>query len=65
MPIDVIKRDQLPWRDTAHELVGADHGLDITLLFVEAATGEGPALRTASTSWSPPRRPQSSSPGAT
>jgi mannose-6-phosphate isomerase-like protein (cupin superfamily) len=44
MPVEVIKRDQLPWSEIAHELVGADHDLDITLLFVEAEPGDGPAL---------------------
>jgi quercetin dioxygenase-like cupin family protein len=42
MPI--IRRDQLPWSEIAHELVGAEHGLDVTLLFVEAEPGRGPAL---------------------
>ena len=42
MPI--IKRDQLPWSEIAHELVGAEHGLGITLLFVDAERGRGPAL---------------------
>jgi quercetin dioxygenase-like cupin family protein len=42
MPI--IKRDQLPWSEIAHELVGAEHGLGITLLFVDAKPGRGPAL---------------------
>jgi quercetin dioxygenase-like cupin family protein len=40
----VIKQDQLPWSQIARELVGAEHGLDITLLFVEAEPGRGPAL---------------------
>jgi quercetin dioxygenase-like cupin family protein len=40
----VIKQDQLPWSQIARELVGADHGLDITLLFVEADPGRGPSL---------------------
>jgi mannose-6-phosphate isomerase-like protein (cupin superfamily) len=43
--MQIINRDQLPWDDIAHELLGADHGLDITILFVDAAPpGEGPAL---------------------
>ena len=42
MPI--IKRDQLPWSEIAHELVGDDHGLGITVLFVDAEPGRGPAL---------------------
>ena len=40
----VIKQDQLPWSAIAHELVGADHGLEITILFVDAEPGRGPAL---------------------
>ena len=43
MPI--IKRDELPWSEIARELVGAEHGLGITLLFVDAEPGRGPALR--------------------
>jgi len=27
--VTVIKQDQLPWSAIAHELVGADHGLEI------------------------------------
>jgi mannose-6-phosphate isomerase-like protein (cupin superfamily) len=42
--MDIIKQDQLPWSEVARELVGADHGLDITLLFVDAEPGRGPAL---------------------
>ena len=42
MPI--IKLGQLPWSEIAHELVGADHGLGITLLFVDAEPARGPAL---------------------
>jgi mannose-6-phosphate isomerase-like protein (cupin superfamily) len=40
----VISRDQLPWSSIAHELVGADHGIDITILFVDAPPGRGPSL---------------------
>lgn len=40
----VITQDQLPWSSIAHELVGADHGLGITLLFVDAPPGRGPSL---------------------
>jgi hypothetical protein len=43
MPI--IKRDQLPASEIAHELVGAEHGLGIRLSFVDAEPGRGPALR--------------------
>ena len=42
--MEIIERDQLPWSDIAHELVGAEHGLDVTILFVDAGPGEGPAL---------------------
>jgi quercetin dioxygenase-like cupin family protein len=42
--MDIIKRDQLPWSDIARELVGAEHGLEITVLFVDAEPGRGPAL---------------------
>jgi len=42
--MDIIKRDELPWSQIAHELVGAELGLDITLLFVDAEPGRGPAL---------------------
>jgi mannose-6-phosphate isomerase-like protein (cupin superfamily) len=42
--LTVIAQDQLPWSSIAHELVGADHGLGITLLFVDAPPGRGPAL---------------------
>ena len=40
----VIRLEDLPWSDVAHELVGAEHGLDITILFVDAEPGRGPAL---------------------
>jgi quercetin dioxygenase-like cupin family protein len=40
----VLKQDQLPWSEIAHELVGSEHGLDITLLFIDAEPGRGPAL---------------------
>ena len=42
--MSVLKRDDLPWSSIAHELVGADHGLEITVLFVEAPAGRGPRL---------------------
>jgi quercetin dioxygenase-like cupin family protein len=44
LSMNVIRRDQLPWSEIAHELVGADHGLEITVLFVEAEPGRGPGL---------------------
>ena len=40
----IIKRDHLPWSEIAHELMGAEHELGITLLFVDAEPGRGPAL---------------------
>jgi quercetin dioxygenase-like cupin family protein len=42
MPI--VNRNQLPWSEIAHELVGAEYGLGITLLFFDAEPGRGPAL---------------------
>jgi mannose-6-phosphate isomerase-like protein (cupin superfamily) len=39
-----VKRDDLPWSEIAHELVGAEHGLEITILFVDAPPGRGPRL---------------------
>jgi mannose-6-phosphate isomerase-like protein (cupin superfamily) len=42
--MDIIKQDQLPWSDIAREFVGAEHGLEITVLFVDAQPGRGPAL---------------------
>jgi len=42
--MDILRREQLPWSEIAHELVGAHHGLDITVLFVEVPPGAGPAL---------------------
>jgi mannose-6-phosphate isomerase-like protein (cupin superfamily) len=40
----VLKLEQLPLSVIARELVGAEHGLDITLLFVDAPPGNGPGL---------------------
>jgi quercetin dioxygenase-like cupin family protein len=42
--VPIIRREQLPWSEIAHELVGAEHELAITLLFVDAEPGRGPAL---------------------
>jgi mannose-6-phosphate isomerase-like protein (cupin superfamily) len=42
--VQILKQDQLPWSEIARELVGAEHGLEITLLFVDAEPGRGPAL---------------------
>ena len=40
----VIRVEDLPWSEIARELVGAQHDLDITILFVDAEPGRGPAL---------------------
>ena len=40
----VIRLEDLPWSEVAHELVGAEHGLDVTILFVDAEPGRGPSL---------------------
>ncbi len=40
----VIKLDGLAETTIARELVGADHGLDITLILVDSAPGGGPRL---------------------
>ena len=42
--MQIIKQSELPWSEIAHELVGAEHGLDVTILFVDAPLGRGPAL---------------------
>jgi quercetin dioxygenase-like cupin family protein len=42
--MQIIKQEQLPWSEIARELVGADHGLDITLIFLDAEPGRGPSL---------------------
>jgi mannose-6-phosphate isomerase-like protein (cupin superfamily) len=42
--MQLLKQDQLPLSRIARELVGAEHGLEITLLFVEAEPGRGPSL---------------------
>ena len=39
-----FRKKDLPWSQIAHELVGADHAIPVTLLFVEAPPGRGPAL---------------------
>jgi quercetin dioxygenase-like cupin family protein len=47
MPIDVVRRKDLPWSEIAHEFVGDDHGgVPFTFLLVDAAPGQGPALHT-------------------
>jgi quercetin dioxygenase-like cupin family protein len=39
-----FKKKDLRWSEIADELVGAAHGLEVTLVFVEAPPGRGPAL---------------------
>ena len=39
-----FKKTNLPWSEIAHELVGTEHGLDVTVLFVEAPPRRGPSL---------------------
>jgi mannose-6-phosphate isomerase-like protein (cupin superfamily) len=41
--MQIIKQQQLPWSEIARELVGSQHGLDITIAFVDAEPGRGPA----------------------
>jgi len=40
----LLNREDLPWSAIAHELVGAEHELGITILFVDAPPGRGPRL---------------------
>jgi mannose-6-phosphate isomerase-like protein (cupin superfamily) len=42
--MQLLKQDQLRLSRIARELVGAEHDLGITLLFVEAEPGRGPSL---------------------
>jgi mannose-6-phosphate isomerase-like protein (cupin superfamily) len=42
--MEVLKQEELRLSVIARELVGTDHGLEITLLFVDAAPGQGPSL---------------------
>jgi mannose-6-phosphate isomerase-like protein (cupin superfamily) len=42
--VTVIRVEDLPFSAIAHELVGADHGVGITFLMVDAPPGCGPAL---------------------
>ena len=42
--MDIIKQDEPPLSKIAHELIGADHGLDIHLLFVDAPPSAAAAL---------------------
>jgi predicted alpha/beta-hydrolase family hydrolase/mannose-6-phosphate isomerase-like protein (cupin superfamily) len=42
--MEVLKLEKLPLSVIARKLVGADHALDITVLFVDAPPGKGPRL---------------------
>jgi quercetin dioxygenase-like cupin family protein len=42
--MQVIQREELQPTEFSHELVGAEHGLDITIVVVEAPPGSGPTL---------------------
>jgi mannose-6-phosphate isomerase-like protein (cupin superfamily) len=44
--MQLLKQDKLPLSRIARELVGAEHALGISLLFVEAEPGRGPSLHT-------------------
>jgi mannose-6-phosphate isomerase-like protein (cupin superfamily) len=45
MDIQLIKTDELPLSNIAHELVGADHGgAGVCIIFVDAPPGGGPSL---------------------
>jgi len=46
MSIDVVRQDELPWSNIARELVGADHGSGLCVIFVDAEPGRGPSLHT-------------------
>jgi mannose-6-phosphate isomerase-like protein (cupin superfamily) len=40
----IVKQADLPWSAIAHELVGADHGAGVCVIFVDAEPGQGPRL---------------------
>jgi mannose-6-phosphate isomerase-like protein (cupin superfamily) len=44
--VELIRQSDLPWSEIAHELVGDDHGLGISIIFVDAEPGRGPSLHT-------------------
>lgn len=47
MSLRVLKQDELPWSNIAHELVGTDHGgVGVCVIFVDAEPGRGPSLHT-------------------
>jgi mannose-6-phosphate isomerase-like protein (cupin superfamily) len=43
-PMTVLNQDALPFSRIARELVGAEHGAGVCLLFVDAQPGDGPSL---------------------
>ena len=40
----VLTQQELPLSNIARELVGADHDVDVCIIFVDAAPGRGPSL---------------------
>jgi quercetin dioxygenase-like cupin family protein len=44
--IKVVSQEALPWSVIARELVGADHGSGLCVIFVDAEPGRGPSLHT-------------------
>ena len=44
MDVRVVKQEQLPLSNIARELVGADHDVDVCIIFVDAPPGRGPSL---------------------
>jgi mannose-6-phosphate isomerase-like protein (cupin superfamily) len=46
LSVRVLEQDELPWSVVARELVGADHGIGICVIFVDAEPGRGPSLHT-------------------
>lgn len=44
MTVQVLKQSQLPLSNIARELVGADHGVGVCVIFVDAPPGAGPSL---------------------
>jgi quercetin dioxygenase-like cupin family protein len=44
MSVHVVKQDELPLSRIARELVGDEHGANVSIIFVEAPPGRGPSL---------------------
>jgi mannose-6-phosphate isomerase-like protein (cupin superfamily) len=42
--MSVLSLQDLPWSNIAREMVGADHGIGVCLIFVDAEPGRGPSL---------------------